>query len=77
MTFIEQPKQKVRRPSLGAPGCWVALRVPSTNRSFAKTYVGCSKKVRAEKLTCAQHDRWEQEAQELKELEDQRKRGTR
>lgn len=63
--FIDQPKQKVSRPKLGSFGCWVEIRVPSTNRSFAKTYVRCSKSVHDGKLTCAHHAKWENEAREL------------
>jgi hypothetical protein len=62
--FIEQPKQRVREGHGGL--CWVAIRVPSANRSFVKTYAQCAKARRDDKLTCFHHDKWEAEAQELK-----------
>lgn len=67
--FIEQPRQMVSRPGTTewhGGQCWVKIRVPSTNRSFVKTYVQCSKARREDKLTCHHHDKFENEARELK-----------
>lgn len=72
--YIEQAKQKVQKPTFRDPGCWVVIRVPSANRSFAKTYVRCSKRVRTDSLTCAAHARWEDEARELQARHHERER---